>query len=387
MDRNNIVKALRTIYNDFSAEQFFTDSSYISVGLKEMVSEADKTVNMLRFVIDSGVGNLYLPLIRSGVNPDPSFRRQVLEFLNENGITENMGNRTIELFDQIIGWEYESKSERAQDTIIDRAEPEMNEEFNNDPQDYHQEYENNSFDKDSNDDNGNYHHISSVEKESFATQIKQRKNYVPIIIIVSCVLLILGFFFVVRYNETTETSLKTEQKSFETYEFGHYNGQPIEWIILDQKDGKTLLLSKYVLDIMSYNNYYENVTWQSSTLRFWLNGDFYTASFDNSERSKIFLSTIINNDNSVYGTSGGNNTEDYIFLLSIDEANEYFDSDDARRTQDLNGSYEFWWLRSPGHYSNLAANVSSFGNVYEGGNSVVNPYFGVRPAMWVDLES
>ena len=64
--------------------------------------------------------------------------------------------------------------------------------------------------------------------------------------------------------------------------FGHYeqdadesNGpEPIEWIVLDVQDGKALLLSKYVLDAKPYYTEGTDITWETCTLRTWLNNYF-----------------------------------------------------------------------------------------------------------------
>ena len=106
-----------------------------------------------------------------------------------------------------------------------------------------------------------------------------------------------------------------------------------------------------------------------------------------------------------YGTDGGEDTEDSIFLLSLKEAYHYF-SDSADRMAAPTGyairrgasvSSEFlvgngegagwWWLRSPGFVSSRAANVLPDGDVDEYGNLVDDSGVSVRPALWLNLES
>lgn len=56
--------------------------------------------------------------------------------------------------------------------------------------------------------------------------------------------------------------------------FGKYiNNQQIEWIVLDIVNNTTLLISKYILDIMPYDKSYSE--WGNSSLRTWLNQVFF----------------------------------------------------------------------------------------------------------------
>ena len=82
-----------------------------------------------------------------------------------------------------------------------------------------------------------------------------------------------------------------------------------------------------------------------------------------------------------------NNTTDRIFLLSVDEANQYFDNDAARSCRG------WWWLRTPVEnldkyhyrYHYTVYSVSDRGiisTLYS-----FNESLGVRPAMWIDLSS
>ncbi|MBR2524182.1 MAG: hypothetical protein IKE53_07085 [Clostridiales bacterium] len=175
--------------------------------------------------------------------------------------------------------------------------------------------------------------------------------------------------------------------------FGHYeqdgdesNGaEPIEWIVLSEEDGRTLLISRYILDYQPYNEEFADVTWETCTLRAWLNNDFLNAAFDASEQEQIITVTNSNPDNeSPFGVAeGGNDTEDKVFLLSSDEADALFPNDDARAVDRC----EWWWLRSPGYISLRAAVVLTIGEIYTHGHTVSFNYFdhGVRPALWADL--
>lgn len=81
-----------------------------------------------------------------------------------------------------------------------------------------------------------------------------------------------------------------------------------------------------------------------------------------------------------------------MFLLSIDEVNRFFKSDDARvciPTEIMMTLYHssyvaksgcWWWLRSPGKDANHAASVALDGPVYSDGLRVRNGY-AVRPVV------
>ena len=201
--------------------------------------------------------------------------------------------------------------------------------------------------------------------------------------------------------------------------FGHYpqtaagNDQtPIEWLVLEVKDNQVLLLSRYGLEARAYNTSETSVTWESCTLRAWLNKDFLNAAFTAAEQKGIVLTTVDNSESQGYGeysTNGGNDTQDKIFLLSYAEAYKYFDvtQSDSVNTKAqaeptmyaisqgayTNSSNEtsdgeaagWWWLRSPGHYQDYAARVYDDGSLYS--RSVSLDSVCVRPALWVDLDA
>ncbi len=158
-----------------------------------------------------------------------------------------------------------------------------------------------------------------------------------------------------------------------TLNFGKY-----EWRILDMKGSKALVISKDVLFKKKYNDEHSNVTWETCTLRNYLNNDFYNTAFSKEEKELIAMRWRGNPDNSKYGTKGGDNTEDYIFLLCIDEANSYFKADKDRSCG------ESWVLRSPGSSQNYAAFVRRDGSLSDSGYDV-DYGDGVRPALWLDL--
>ena len=183
----------------------------------------------------------------------------------------------------------------------------------------------------------------------------------------------------------------------EKIDFGGY-----EWRVLDVRDGRALLLSEYVIESRRYHERNEAITWENSTLRRYLNNEFYN-SFTAEERRRIAETRLRNANNQWYGTNGGNDTTDRIFLLSLEEVVQYFgDSgqlrnrpgnsyyiddqyNNARIAVELNGNAHWWWLRSPGSNTYNAALVSDGGFVDVDGFLVSSVRGGVRPALWLNL--
>ncbi|MBR6090156.1 MAG: hypothetical protein IKP86_09505, partial [Anaerolineaceae bacterium] len=189
----------------------------------------------------------------------------------------------------------------------------------------------------------------------------------------------------------------------DTFSFGRYEQDSrsgadlIEWQVLAIEDGRALVISRYALEPMRYNRQYENTTWETSSLRKWLNGEFYNSAFSADEKSCISETAVSNPDNQKYGTGGGNDTQDKIFLLSIDEANQYFADNEARTCEatyytEKNGANvnsktnrTMWWLRSPGEDGNNAAVVYVDGSIYDFGLNVDDISCTVRPSFWLIL--
>ena len=201
--------------------------------------------------------------------------------------------------------------------------------------------------------------------------------------------------------------------------FGHYpqtsegnDSTGIEWLVLAREGNKALLISRYGLDAKRYNEEYTDVTWEKCTLRTWLNGEFMNKAFTAQEQTGILTTNVDNSSSQGYSqwsTSGGNNTQDRIFLLSYAEANKYLgvtrDNSNNMESRAAPTSYAvkkgaytsgsnktadgtasgWWWLRSPGSTQITAVNVTSGGSL--NGYYVSNDAGCVRPALWINLES
>ena len=192
---------------------------------------------------------------------------------------------------------------------------------------------------------------------------------------------------------------------------------PIEWQVLSVEENKALLLSRYALEVIPYNDEYVDVTWETCTLRKWLYNEknekdphtFYGRAFDEDEKALILPETVKAEKNPEYNTNPGNDTHDKVFLLSIQETKRYLPSrkkrecelteyalEEMRQVYENRGWNDFeknygndpccdWWLRSPGHGSGNAANVLGDGSVDAHGYRVNYVSVGVRPALWLIL--
>lgn len=193
---------------------------------------------------------------------------------------------------------------------------------------------------------------------------------------------------------------------FGTYEQDNdsSNGkEDIEWLVLAKNGNKTLVISKYALDVQFYNAE-ETATWETSSLRTWANDTFLKGAFSADEQQQILSANVSADENPEWIVDPGNATIDKVFLLSIAEAEEYFATNESRRcsltayakapgastsSRDTTTDDETtcgWWLRSPGENQYHAAFVCSDGSIDCEGIRVfwkIVPYF--RPAMWIEL--
>lgn len=194
----------------------------------------------------------------------------------------------------------------------------------------------------------------------------------------------------------------------ETVLFGSYeqdgdaaNGkEPIEWLVLARDGDKALLLSKYALDHQSFMPFYEPVTepftWESCSLRQWLNSTFLNAAFSAEEQRRLLTTTVITAPGGRKGSENPFTTEDRVFLLSDTEVYAYFSSE-AATVADYTAyalsedpwagnatapAPAIWWLRTTDG-GNHPDSVYTRGGVGEGARSYEGEY--VRPAIWVDM--
>ena len=165
------------------------------------------------------------------------------------------------------------------------------------------------------------------------------------------------------------------------------------WRVLKVKDDRVLVINEDCIDVMNMDgnvsNYDPHLSkcflmypyipqdaeilhaerWKYTGLKKWLNDIYFDVTFNDEEKA-LFCETE-------YGR---------IFILSRDEAREYFKSDRDRTAKFIRGNVS-WWLRSSSSYENNVYNdyVSYTGQI--DGNSICynSSNIGVRPAMWLKL--
>ena len=173
----------------------------------------------------------------------------------------------------------------------------------------------------------------------------------------------------------------------ETFFFGSYeqdndltNGaEPIEWMVLESDGEQALLLSRYGLDAQPYHTEDAEVTWETCSLRQWLNGDFLNAAFTREEQARLLI-----------GPAG-----DPVFLLDMREKQKYLSSITesaclptayavARNAWVTDMGCCCWWLRWDKSH-NYAPKVESSGKIGQFGDPVYNDCYVVRPAVILRL--
>lgn len=186
--------------------------------------------------------------------------------------------------------------------------------------------------------------------------------------------------------------------------------EPIKWRVLQVDGDDVFLMSDKNLDCQKYNNNEVDVTWETCTLRTWLYSNFYRKAFSTEEQNVIKVTTVVNDKNEVYGTSGGNTTKDKIYIPSIKEVTntnygfvDYNSRSVTRKAKNtaytmncyINQSnvsqYGVWWIRTPGANHQQAAIVDGpgyvFGDRSYSGLSIANEDIGVRPVMHISISS
>ena len=190
------------------------------------------------------------------------------------------------------------------------------------------------------------------------------------------------------------------------WEQNDYTGdgaERIRWLVIDKSGSKLFLLSEKALANLQFNKRSDSTSWAGSTLRQWLNYDFYTGAFTRDEQAAIMTTQVEDNaDHSYYEWNTksrfSGTCEDKVFCLSYLEVRQLLSQNDAYcettavvnkskgkpLVQKANGrAYCVWWLRTSA-YKNNAGVVAygSFSTAYES-----HPQICVRPALWVDASA
>ncbi|WP_070000996.1 DUF6273 domain-containing protein [Cellulosilyticum sp. I15G10I2] len=186
-----------------------------------------------------------------------------------------------------------------------------------------------------------------------------------------------------------------------------------DWRVLDIQNDVALIITECIIEQRAYHDAYKDITWADCSLRKYLNGEFYNK-FNATDKARIIPVSNKNPDNQWYGSKGGEDTQDKIFLLSIEEAVcQYFgdssskllnpgknqrywferkDQNNSKRIAMYKSGMRWWWLRSPGRVNIKAVYVHGDGNIGIQGNNILKGNIsevmyrgGVRPALWLKL--
>lgn len=212
----------------------------------------------------------------------------------------------------------------------------------------------------------------------------------------------------VEYAEKAERKVKKgrAEEQFNAGDivtFGTQEEEPIRWIVLETKGDDMFLLSEKGLECRQYHSVLEPVTWETSDIRRYLNGEFLERHFSDEERREIKQSKLQNPYNPKWGTWGGRDTLDKVFLLSLDEERRYFPDEASRlciaseyarkqaeklslRVVAEDGSTNYW-LRSPGMNDTYASLILGYNGIeLYWGLPVDKQLAMIRPALVVHLD-
>ena len=239
-----------------------------------------------------------------------------------------------------------------------------------------------------------------------------------------------------RYRRLKAEDVPDHREEMEQYyrwedeDYHYFRYEPITWRILELEGDEALLLCDREMDCVPYHESSCEVTWETSTLRSFLNGygpsenadgadfsegrtkSFYESAFSEEEKACILTSELANPENSYYGTGGGENTQDQIFVLSSEEVfaspaaarHGFYPGggidDPARRFGSTlyakaRGTWYspmdgylgngFWFMRTSGYNLQNATYICDFGYIYNRGTDVTCNDAGILPAVRVDL--
>ena len=234
-----------------------------------------------------------------------------------------------------------------------------------------------------------------------------------------------------RINQSDAVNIASDNSGHYRWEnkneWHYFRYDPIKWRVIGVENEKAMLMADKLLDCQPFHTDDGKITWKRSTIRSWLNAlsedenaagidyrvkGFMNKAFSDTERKAILLTHVKNKPNAKYKTNCGDNTEDYIFLLSNEEV---FESEIAGR----NGFYvkhgkddpakrfcstmyakcrgtwwssvnkymgnSFWFMRTNGYTQESVSYICDLGYIYERGTIPTCKDSGILPAMWIDI--
>lgn len=196
--------------------------------------------------------------------------------------------------------------------------------------------------------------------------------------------------------------------------------KPIKWRVLSVDGDDAFLLADKNLDTQRYNDMSADATWETCTIRSWLNGygakenicgknyssnNFMTYAFTDEEQAAIKTTDLVSGDD----TEEESNVSDKAYLLSLDEVtkSEYgfvfsydsgwythksvntayvADGGEINSNMASTGSVDWWWLRSSRPNAKAVCVYGGVAPINVHGQDVGAGH-AVRPALHLDLSS
>lgn len=153
----------------------------------------------------------------------------------------------------------------------------------------------------------------------------------------------------------------------------------MDWRVLDIQDNRVLLIKDNSIGSTAFNGIPGPCTWETSSVRTWLNSEYLKENFFEEEINAIIDTDVSATANPYYpGVAAGAQTVDKLFLLSIEEEEAYVDQ--------LHETETCWWLRTPGAAEGSMSFVYRDKQVMAYGYDVANTEITVKPAIWVSLK-
>lgn len=182
-----------------------------------------------------------------------------------------------------------------------------------------------------------------------------------------------------NYKDSLKQFILLEQYRIANTELGSVvSFGNMDWRVLEKQEDKVLLLKDHAFGSTAFHEKNTDCTWETSSVRKWLNHTFLERDFYNEESALILDTNVSSEDNPTYGTSGGKNTTDKVFLLSTGEVTKYYDYIHKTKT--------CWWLRTPGAVRGSMCFVYRDKTIMDYGYDVSNTNITVKPAIWVSIK-
>ncbi len=246
--------------------------------------------------------------------------------------------------------------------------------------------------------------ISFEAKAAVGTTKSKKTNFkkVAIILALMCGLAVIAIpvihSVVISKEFSEECAVFKDAQVGDVVKLGHYNTklnnpgkERLTWVVVKRHEDKLCLMCEYGIAGSYYNQHHQEITWEDSDIRRLINSKEFTGIFSGKEAD-----IILQNDG------------DMLTLLTSEEAEEFFESDEARQIAitdvaarngvnintpskvnnwDMKGyRSSWWWLRGENTTPCITAPIVTVDGTIVMDEKVVNkPGGAIRPVVWVLL--